>query len=382
MADLQFPWEAFMQAQENKNKNKQQLAQILGQTLGNIGQDVGQGIQNHRLAQQQQQQKQQLQGLRDALGQMGQSQPQTVNFGGQNAPTASYNPATNQTTPNMTQPDPRMKSITDLISKLPDQQLGQGVADFTQQISKGAFGQQKPQASVFVNPQDATQVSPTPVPGWKEYKTSQGDALSKVTGAAQSKAKNAAARSRAEAMQRGIDTKQIDHLTQTIGFTPKMISSIQQTATRAQRGLDIISQPNVTWQQLNAAGVDFAGIMQGGAPHVGEVVNSTFPNWHQNAAKWQTYIDGNNPSNVPEPIRKQMQSMISGVFDIDKKFIDSSNKFNIRMIGPTIRGGLNQNQNSAIQDIQKSMIGGQNSASSPKATLRWNPQTQSLEPVQ
>lgn len=48
MADLQFPWEAFMQAQDNKNKNKQQLAQLIGQTLGNVGQSVGQGIQKHQ----------------------------------------------------------------------------------------------------------------------------------------------------------------------------------------------------------------------------------------------------------------------------------------------------------------------------------------------
>lgn len=359
MADLQFPWEAFMQAQDNKNKNKQQLAQLLGQTLGNVGQSVGQGIQNHKMQQQQQQQKQQLNGLRGSINQMAQPQPQTMNVAGQqNVPIASYDPNRNQTTPTMKPQDPRMQQMLAMIGKLPDQQLPQAATDVAQQMAKGSFGQTKPQASVFVNPQDATQVSSNPVPGWTEYKTSQGDALNKVTGAAQSKAKNAAAGSRAEAMQRSIDTKQIDHLTQTIGFTPKMISSIQQTATRAQRGLDIINQPNVTWQALGAAGVDFAGIMQGGAPHVGEVVNTQFPNWHQSAAHWQTYIDGNNPGNVPEPIRKQMQSMLSGVYDIDKKFIESSNKFNTRMIGPTIRGGLNPNQKSAISDIQGAMIGG------------------------
>ncbi len=45
MADLQFPWEAFMQGQQQKIKNRQEAMQMFGQTLGTLGQDLGQGLQ-------------------------------------------------------------------------------------------------------------------------------------------------------------------------------------------------------------------------------------------------------------------------------------------------------------------------------------------------
>lgn len=75
---LDFPWEAYMEATQRKNKNQQQLAQTLGQTIGNLGQDVGQGIQAHRAAQKKKQDQAQLSTAVDSLVQ---HNPQLAGYG-------------------------------------------------------------------------------------------------------------------------------------------------------------------------------------------------------------------------------------------------------------------------------------------------------------
>lgn len=48
MADLQFPWEAFIQAQQAKNQNQQKMMEMFGSTLANVGQNVGAGLKTRR----------------------------------------------------------------------------------------------------------------------------------------------------------------------------------------------------------------------------------------------------------------------------------------------------------------------------------------------
>lgn len=76
---LDFPWEAYMEANQRKQKNQQQLAQIFGQTLGNLGQDVGQGIQNYQAKQKKLKDQKQTSDAVDALTK---DNPQLAAYGG------------------------------------------------------------------------------------------------------------------------------------------------------------------------------------------------------------------------------------------------------------------------------------------------------------
>lgn len=76
---LDFPWEAYMEANQRKQKNQQQLAQIFGQTLGTLGQDVGQGIQNYQAKQKKLKDQKQTSDAVDALTK---DNPQLAAYGG------------------------------------------------------------------------------------------------------------------------------------------------------------------------------------------------------------------------------------------------------------------------------------------------------------
>lgn len=338
-----------MQAVQQQNQNKLAGSQLIGQGLAQTGATVGNFLQQRAAAQKQQQW---VKAVNDALGpQMPQQGPQPLGTGtapGLTPPTSGFGA-----------PAPSMEErIRPMLAQRPEL-AGQLLPElFKAQAAAAKPSTQKPQGSYWLNPDDPTQLSPTAQPGWIEYKTSQADAGGKVLSAAQGALRTKAMEDRVAAWNRSIDAKQVDQIVKSTGFTPKMISSLQNTAVRGQRGLALVSDPNITWQQLHAAGVDFAGIMQGGAPHVGEIVNSTFPNWNQDVAKWSTYLNSDVPANVPTDIRLKMQDMLSHVVALDTKFIKSNNKFQKTMMGPTIQGGLNQKQSSAIDEIQGSMTGG------------------------
>lgn len=293
---------------------------------------------------------------KQAQGAAPQQQTQNV-LGKQNVPIASYDQGTNQTTPAMTPGNPQLQQLFSGLAQAPASIRNQALPKIFEQGFKGNSGG-KPQGAYYVDPNDATHVSLVEFPGSIKIATSQADAGGKVLGAASGKAKNAALSGRTEAWNRSIDNKQIDYIAKSVGWTPGTISKLQQTSARAGRGLEILSDPNVTWQKLHAAGIDFSGIMQGGAPFVGEVMNAQFPNWHEYAARWETFINGDNPANVPPEIQQQMRQLLQGVAETDYKFIRAGNKFNKTMIGPTIRGGFSPAQNKAMQGIEGAMTGG------------------------
>lgn len=349
---LEFPWRAWMEAQKIKASQKDSgWADIIGEALKTGGAVAGGVVQGNRLKAQDKNIVSWLNSQANASG----PQQKTLNVGGRpNTPIASYDPASAQVTPAMTLGDPQRQQLFSGLAQAPAMIRNKALPKIFEQGFKGLTAT-KPQANYWVNPNDPTEVSPLEKPGYIKYTTSSADAGGKVTGAASSRMRNQAQQGRVEAWNRSIDTRQIDEITKTIGFTPKMVSNLQQTATRAVRGLEVVKNPNVTWQQLGAAGVDFAGIMQGGAPHVGEVLNTQFPNWNQKVAQWQTYIEGNNPANVPPEIRQQMVDMLQGVAQTDFKFIQSNNKFNKTMLSPTIRGGFDPNQKTAMQQMEKVM---------------------------
>src|SRR5258708_7070293 len=241
------------------------------------------------------------------------------------------------------QPPINYGALSNSFGKAYPDQAGQ----FSEKIISQLMKQQtpnKPMASIWVNPEDPTSLSPNPVEGWTEYKTSQGDALNKITGVASSKARNKAMTDKAEVWNRAIDTKQINELTKRIGLTSKQQSALQTNNLRADRAIEILSNPSITWQELALGEVDLAGIMQGGVPHIDEVKNTHFPGWQQNWASWKTYATGHPTENVPDPIRKKVLGLVQDVVQIDNKFLNANKDFSKSMIAPTIRGGIGQFQ--------------------------------------
>lgn len=355
MADQQFPWEAYMQAVQQRNQNQMVGPQLIGQGLQSLGQAGGQALKKRAQMAQQQKIKDWLMSQAQANG----PQQKTMNvLGRPNTPIASFDPMANQTTPTMTPGDPAAASLYSGLASAPPKIQDAALPKIFEQGFKAQGPQKagKSQGSYWVNPNDPSEISPTKKDGFIEYKTSQADAGAKVTSSAQSKLRTKAMEGRVNSWNRSIDAKQINEFVKSTGFTPKMISSLQNTAVRGRRGLELLNDPEITWAKLHAAGVDFASIMHGGVAGRDEIANSTFPNWNQTAAKWDTYINGDVPANVPTEIRLQMQDMLSHVVALDGKFIDASNKYQKTMAGPTLPGGMTPEREKALKEIQGVMV--------------------------
>jgi hypothetical protein len=166
-----------------------------------------------------------------------------------------------------------------------------------------------------------------------------------------SKGRNDALASRAEAMQRGIDVKQIDQLISRTGLTPKQQSVLQMNNQRSARALQILSQPNITWQELALGEIDLAGIMASGVPQRDEITSTHFPGWQEQVARWKTYATGHPTENVPPDIKNKVGQLVNGVIQVDNRILNANAKFAKSMIGPTIRGGLQPTQKKSIDEM-------------------------------
>lgn len=337
MADLQFPWEAFMEANAQKNKQKQDMMNMFGQTLANTGQDIGGALQQRALKQkqlkEQQQNKQQQQQTNDWLFQQQQPVQKTMNVQGQqNAPIASYNPESNQTTPSMS---PNPNAAIGNLKGLPPEILSKVIGPMMIAQQKQNM---KPQG---LNPNTIAQM---------EMNKKRMDVMA----------------GRNEAWNRSTDARQINELQKETGLTTKQQSALQMNNLRADRAISILQKPNITYQELALGEIDLAGIMQGGVPHVDEVKNTSFPGWQKQWSSLKTYATGHPNENVPPAIRQKMLDLTQKVIEIDNKFLQENAQFRKSMIGPTVRGGINQFK-PAIDRMTKTLTtqpGGNNDLSS------------------
>jgi hypothetical protein len=193
-------------------------------------------------------------------------------------------------------------------------------------------------------------------PDWKEYNTTQGDALNKLSAQTSGAARNKAIETRSEAFNRGIDVKQIDELAKRTGITPKQQSVLQQNSMKAFRTIPMLQKPNLTYQELGLAETDLAGIMQGGVPQTDQLHNVKFPGWQEDFARVKTYATGHPSEVVPPEIRKKVLSMITGMIQIDNQFLRANQKFSQSMLGPTVRGGIKQ-FDKPIQSMTDTLTG-------------------------
>jgi hypothetical protein len=216
-------------------------------------------------------------------------------------------------------------------------------------------GSGTPGKSTWYESPDGT-ISKTPTEGSFPVQLSDAQGAQYTAVPKSAKEKNAAVSSRGEAMQRGIDVRQIDKLAQTVGLTSAQRNLLQQNNMRASRAVELASRP-MTWQEFNNVLTDAAAIMQGGVPHIDQIHNMTYPTWQEQFAKWRTYATSNPTMNVPEDIRNRVVAMVKGIQKVDNRYLLKNAEFQKDMLGPTIRGGISQFQ-KPIQSMTETITSG------------------------
>lgn len=423
---LNFPFEMFMQAQQEKNRNQQQMDQNmegLGAGLGNGMDAVGQIIREKK-------KKDAINQLIQLMGQgQGQSnqpppppqQPPEMPSMSPPSPQAPMQPqSTGQVPPGqpmssgpsnigqdvqmpqrqpiqMPQGQPPSQQIPPLPGQQPFNGMDQsklmslyskydpqGFQQLIGQMIKQRMGTstlnplQQAQADYYKARTGSLQggsgkttwyespdgtISRTPSEGSFPVQMSDAQGAQYTAIAKSSKAKNEAMSSRGEAMQRGIDARQIDRLAQSVGVTQAQRNLLQQNNMRANRAIELAQKP-MTWQEFGAVTTDAAAIMQGGSPQVQQLHEMSYPSWKQDLARAQTYMTSTPTANVPEEFKNRIINMIQGIQQVDNRYLKKNSEFMQKMLAPTIRGGIGQFK-GPIDDMTKTITetgGGQDNS--------------------
>lgn len=186
------------------------------------------------------------------------------------------------------------------------------------------------------------EVSDVPQTGdeWKEYAVKPGQALQTVTNAPFQKQRADAQSARVEAINRRTDASQTDALMKATGLDQANVRNLQSNNQRADRALTILNDPSATWQAFNGwVSTDFAGMMQGGAPHKEGILSSQFPNWRAQLSQIRTYMSNQPEGKIPPGFRDYMKNFVNGIRQIDNDYLLKSARYKTSMLVPTIRGG-------------------------------------------
>lgn len=188
-----------------------------------------------------------------------------------------------------------------------------------------------------------------------------------------------AMQSRTDYLNKALDYRQRDLLNKNTNLPGQQLKTLTQNNMRADRAIDLLSSPQVTWQKLNFALTDLGAIMQGGAPHKEELLSAQFPSWKQKVAQYRTYATGQPTANVPDPIKQEVVGMIQSLKQVDNKFLQQNLQNQEQMLGPTVQG-FGKIKPQIEQGTQNFMQGTQPQQSQlgPTATgpngqkVRWN----------
>lgn len=156
--------------------------------------------------------------------------------------------------------------------------------------------------------------------------------------AAPSSPRSNAMQNRTNYLEKALDYRQRDLLTKGTNLPGQQLKTLTQNNMRADRAIDLLSSPQVTWQKLNFALTDLGAIMQGGAPHKEELLSAQFPSWRQKVAQYRTFATGQPTANVPDPIKQEVVGMIQSLKQVDNKFLQQNMQNQMQMLGPTIQG--------------------------------------------
>lgn len=285
MADLSFPWEMFMQATQQKNQNRNQA----NQDIANIGGGLGQGFNSIGQAMQRKKQKDQW--------------SKTINQ-------LMNDPSTT----------PQMKQMLPMVAQQPE-------------LAEKLFSQAKPTSPWRVVPNMFSN------DGKPIQQNEQTGEVRKVDIDAKTSSPRAnAMQSRTDYLNKSLDYRQRDLLNKNTNLPGQQLKVLTQNNMRADRAIDLIGSPNVTWQKLNFAITDLGAIMQGGVPHKEQILDAQFPSWKQKVAQYRTFATGQPTANVPEPIRQEVMGMIQSLKKVDNEFLQQNMQNQMKMLGPTVQG--------------------------------------------
>jgi len=294
------------------------------------------------------------------------------------------------------------KSITPsaLQGQQPQQQMGQpGINKMDPNAMLSAYAKADPQgAQQLLGKLMGSQFGPAPVQKpatspWRivpnmtsksgkpiQQNEQTGEVREASVDAALSSPRSNAMQSRTDYLNKALDFKQRDLLNKTTNLPGQQLKTLTNNNMRADRAIDLLSSPQVTWQKLNFALTDLGAIMQGGAPHKEELLSAQFPSWKQKVAQYRTYATGQPTANVPDPIKQEVVGMIQSLKQVDNKFLQQNLQNQEQMLGPTIQG-FNKIKPQIEQGTQNFMQGAgqsQQSQLGPTATgpngqkVRWN----------
>lgn len=169
---------------------------------------------------------------------------------------------------------------------------------------------------------------------------------------------------RTDYLNKSLDYRQRDLLNKNTNLPGVQLKTLTQNNMRADRALDLIGSPNVTWQKLNFAITDLGAIMQGGVPHKEQILDAQFPSWKQKVAQYKTFATGQPTANVPEPIRNEVVSMIQSLKKVDNEYLQQNMQNQMKMLGPTVQG-FDKLKPIIEQGTQKFMQGTQQPKGAP-----------------
>jgi hypothetical protein len=362
MADPTFDWGLFLQAQRQNAQNKQNMYQ----NIAGLGQNLGQGLSDIGKAMQERKKQaivnQLVQAVKNSStpvqGPAGYTPP-NQGPGSTAVPAGQMPNMTNKINSSLMQLDPTGESFKN---------YSQGMR-YSQMSNPGSSGKR----TVYELP-DGT-ISLSPQEGATPLQVNDASAM-QYTGVPKSaKGRNDALASRVEAMNRGIDARQINELAKTTGITPQQRNLLQQNNMRANRAIELAQKP-MTWQEFGAVTTDAAAIMQGGSPQVQQLHDMAYPSWKQDIARAQTYMTSTPTANVPPEFKNRIIGMIQGIQKVDNQYLQKNSDFMQKMLAPTIRGGIGQFK-TPLSDMTKT-ITSTGQSSGPTATgpngekIKWN----------
>jgi hypothetical protein len=325
MADPQFPWEMFMQAQQAKTQNQQQLMQAIGQALASTGQAVGQRLQKKR----------QL-GYEQELGQA----LTTANNPVQGPSTApAEGPMTQTGQPPVggnippVQPPVDVGKLQNLFSKVYPGQESPFMKQMAERVlpnptSRSGMGQ----VTVYQDPQSG-EVSRIQKPGYLPTQVSGGEAL-QMTGIPRATSE----KQKFSEKQQGVKNLNKDWTevrkiinpfrSSGIGGASSVFNKAAAANQAAARGLVLARKKDLTFKELNAyVNSDVASIQRGGGVTTDiQLQESNYSTLKSKLADIQTFMTSmpatSPDTKVPDELKKRMQGIITDIIDVDNQIID------------------------------------------------------------
>lgn len=310
MADNQFPWEAFMVAQQQKRQNQQNMMNLFAQAISNTGENIGQGIQ--------------LRGQRNAQAAFGQ------------ALNSVQGPMTEQGMPPQ-QPPVDLGQLMSTFSKAyPGQQMPSLVTDRFDPLRQAQTAYYQHKASGTLNPTvslyrntKTNDVSMTPQPG-SDWSQVNGLTPSQQQNIINSSQMASSRKNWEKSFEERTNLGRMKDLYNNLNTLDKKSGGVLGQAGniqyRAQRGKHLLNTPGIVADARVYALVnsDLAAIAKGGSPDILTISEASLPNIQQRANALMQKLTA-NPTEIRTPAVKRELNAIFDTFDKSAQLILDQN---------------------------------------------------------